>query len=48
VSMCLTQDDGQPLSLDDIVNALLLSGQRVHYCAENVYEIVTLSDVSNR
>jgi len=29
VNICLTQDDGQPLSLDDIVNALLLSGQTV-------------------
>jgi hypothetical protein len=29
VNMCLTQDDGQPLSLDDIVSVLLLSGQIV-------------------
>jgi len=29
VNMCLTQDDGQPLSIDDIVSVLLLSGQIV-------------------
>jgi hypothetical protein len=29
VNMCLTLDDGQPLSLDGTVSALLLSGQIV-------------------
>jgi len=27
VNTCLTQDDGQPLGIDDIVIVLLLSGQ---------------------
>jgi len=27
--MCLTPDEGQPLSIDDIVSVLLLSGQTV-------------------
>ena len=29
VNMCLTQGDGQPLSIDDIVSVLLLCGQIV-------------------
>ena len=29
VNMSLTQDDGQPFNLDDIVSVLLLSGQIV-------------------
>jgi len=29
VNMCLAHDDGQPLSLDDSVSVLLLSGQIV-------------------
>ena len=29
VNMCLTQDDGEPFSLDDSVSVLLLSGQIV-------------------
>ena len=28
-NMCLTQDDGEPFSLDDSVSVLLLSGQIV-------------------
>jgi len=29
VNVCLTQDHGQPLNIDDIVSVLLLSGQIV-------------------
>jgi len=29
VNMCFTQDDGQPLSIDDTVSVLLLCGQIV-------------------